>query len=281
MKSTLSLCLIYILFLSSSVHAQVTSPAADMILHASFDDVTDLNLFDKNGWIYTAASPKRDNAKQGLNVDSVSIAKGQGRYRDALKFSAKSDQVLFYQGSEFGYKTKDWSGTVSLWMKLDPNKDLEPGFCDPIQITERGWNDGAFFVDFDKDLPRDFRLGVFPDYAFWNPADTKFDDIPLAERPMVTVKNPPFNAKEWTHVCFTWENINSSDSSPATTTLYLNGKSQGSLKRPMKFTWEPSRVGIMIGVYFVGLMDDLIIFNKSLSAEQVELLYQHPEGGLK
>lgn len=280
MKFKLGICLLHVLVISHSIQAQTPSPAADMLMHASFDDTTDLNLLDKDGWIYTAGSPKRDAVQAGLNIESVSIAKGQGRYRDALKFSAKSDQVLFYQGSEFGYQAKDWSGSVSLWMKLDPNKDLEPGFCDPIQITERGWNDGAFFVDFDKELPRDFRLGVFPDYKFWNPSDTKYDDIPLADRPMVTVKKPPFSSTEWTHVCFTWENINASDGSAAVASLYLNGKPQGSIKRPMKFTWDPAKVGIMIGVYYVGLIDDLIIFRKSLTAEQVELLYKHPNGGL-
>ena len=41
---------------------------------------------------------------------------------------------------------------------------LEPGFCDPVQITPRAWNDAAFFVEFEKrpeSIP--FRLGVYAD----------------------------------------------------------------------------------------------------------------------
>jgi len=30
---------------------------------------------------------------------------------------------------------------------LSPPTDLAPGFCDPIRITPREWNDRAFFVD--------------------------------------------------------------------------------------------------------------------------------------
>jgi hypothetical protein len=158
---------------------------------------------------------------------------------------------------------------------------LEPGYCDPIQITQRGWNDGAFFVDFDKELPRDFRLGVFPDYKLWNPNDTKFEEIAAEQRPMVTVKQPPFARDHWTHVCYTWQDVNPSEDRPGTAKLYLDGELQGTLTQPMRFTWDPDQVGIMLGIYYVGLMDDLIIFNRALDARQIELLYRYPTGGLK
>ena len=188
---------------------------AGMIFHASFDDVTDANLSTGDGWIQTAESLDRKQVRPQNRIESTRIAKGAGRYGDALQFTANSKQVLFYEGQECGYRAEDWSGTVSLWLKLDPDKDLQPGFCDPLQITQRGWNDAAFFIDFDKDLPRDFRLGVFPDYATWNPKDTEWDDIPPAKRPMVTVKQPPFSAQDWTHVCFTWDGVNAVDGAAA------------------------------------------------------------------
>ncbi len=91
------------------------------------------------------------------------------------------------------YRSEDWSGTISFWMRLDPDKDLQPGYCDPLQVTQFAWNNGSFFVDFDKDLPRDFRLGVFSDLKFWNPENIDWEKLPVEKRPMVTVKKPPFS----------------------------------------------------------------------------------------
>src|SRR6056297_1016443 len=86
-----------------------------MILHSSFDGVVDLNLFDENGSMYTAASTKRENSQRGTHGE-VTIAKDQGKFGDALQFRRKTEQVVFYQGSESGYQQKDWQGTVSIWM---------------------------------------------------------------------------------------------------------------------------------------------------------------------
>lgn len=255
--------------------------AEALLAHASFDGSTELDVFAKDRQIYTAASLKRNAVQPGNHIDSVAIARGQGRYGDCLQFTAKSGPVLFYQGTEAGYQAQNWSGSFSVWLKLDPNKDLEPGFCDPIQITQRGWNDAALFVDFDKELPRDFRLGVFGDYKSWNPDDTKWDDVPVAARPMITVKHPPFDSAEWTHVCFTWDNINAADNAAATTALYLNGQPHGKLVQPMQFTWEPEKAAIMLGINYIGLMDELMLFNRALSAEQVAVLFSTPLSQLR
>lgn len=255
-----------------------TQLAEALIFHASFDGTTDAQVFQKDRSVYTAETLSREQTKAGNHIEAVVIAPGAGisvagKSGDALQFKAKTDQVLFYQGSEVGYQDENWSGSMSLWMKLDPDKDLEPGFCDPIQLTERAWNDAAFFIDFDKELPRDFRLGVFPDLTSWNPKNTDFDAIPVEERPMVVVKRPPFSSDTWTHVCFTWENVNGAAGTAGTATLYLNGERQGSRTGPMPFSWDQSKVGLMIGIYYIGLLDELKVFNKTLTPEQVAVLH--------
>ncbi len=244
-----------------------------MTFYASFDDVTDANLSTGDGFIQTAQSLKREHVMPNEQIDSVTIAKGEGKYGDALKFGAKTKEVLFYEGIESSYQPKNWSGTVSVWMKLDPDQDLEPGFCDPIQISERAWNDGSFFIDFDKELPRDFRLGAFSDFKFWNPDNRPFEQLSTEERPMVTVEEPPFRADKWTHVCFTWQNINSTDDSPATASLFLDGELQGSITRPMQYTWDEEKVAIMLGINYIGLMDELIICDRAISADKVRSIY--------
>lgn len=251
------------------------------IFHASFDATTDANLSTGDGRLRIAEKSDRKQLLDDLGRAKISIAKGEGRFGDALRFAAKTEETVFYEGSEMGYRAQDWSGTVSVWLKLDPNKDLEPGYCDPLQITERAWNDAAFFVDFDKDLPRDFRLGAFADLKFWNPRDLPWESIAVADRPMVVVKKPPFSSGDWTHVCFTWSDVNSTKGGVARSDLYLNGQHQGTYRRPLKFSWDPQQAAIMLGLNYIGLMDDLLIFDSALTAQQVNRLFDHPLGGLK
>jgi hypothetical protein len=220
----------------------------------------------------------REEVREGNHRRDVSIAKGAGRHGDALRFAGTSDQVLFYKAEEMGYRKVNWEGTVSFWMKLDPDKDLKPGYCDPIQITERAWNDGAFFVDFDKELPRDFRLGVFSDLAKWNPQNTPWEQIPVHERPMVTVKRPPFASDSWTHVVFTFRNVNAADGGQGTASLYLNSELLGAVERPLEFTWDVEKAAIMIGILYIGDFDDLAIFNRALAADEVRYLRDLPQG---
>ena len=247
---------------------------------ASFDGTTTAQVARGDGRLRMATDMERKTLLDDWTGRHLAIAAGEGRYGDALRFTAKVKELPFYQGSESGYSAQNWSGTVSMWLKLDPNKDLEPGFCDPLQITERAWNDGAFFVDFDKELPRDFRLGVFADLSFWNPANTAWEALPVAERPMVVVKQPPFASDQWTHVCFTWSNINSNTDAASQADFYLNGKHQGTHRRPLKFTWDKERAAVMLGINYIGLMDELSIFSTPLAASQVQQLFQL-EGGLQ
>ncbi|MEM7476342.1 MAG: family 16 glycoside hydrolase [Planctomycetota bacterium] len=242
------------------------------VFEASFDDVTDANLSTGDGFLLSAKDTKRDvMAKYESKV--MEIASGEGVYGDALRFLRKPNNVYFYEGNEVDYREENWSGSVSLWMKVDPDQDLEPGFVDPLQITAKKWNDASIFIDFDKKLPRDFRLGVFPDYDFWNPNDTPWEKVAPEQRPMIVVKNPPFSSKRWTHVCFTWHNINAKDGSDAVAKLFLNGKHRGSMQRPIKFTWNPEKIATMIGIGYTGMMDNLLIYPRALTPPQVHQIY--------
>ena len=243
-----------------------------MRFYASFDGGGDAKIAQGDGKMYTTESLARKEWTPGITRADVSIAKGQGKQGDCLRFGKKSPQVICFKGEAMPYQMKDWSGTVSFWMRLDPDKDLEPGYCDPIQITEKAWNDAALFVDFDKDLPRDFRLGVFSDLRFWNPENVVWEKWPVEKRPMVTVKKPGFTRELWKHVAFTFEGINASDNRPATATLYLDGKSMGSIQQPMKFSWDPKKAAIMLGLEYIGDLDELMIFDRALSTDEIGIL---------
>lgn len=255
--------------------------AQAILFHAPFDGSTQAAISQGDGKLLVADSSERKKILGSKLPEAIHIAQGQGRYGDALRFDAKTPEVVFYEGIECGYRPRDWSGSVSVWLKLDPNEDLEPGYCDPLQMTEKAWNDAAFFLDFDKFLPRDFRLGVFADYQAWNPQDTPWDDLPVAQRPMIVVTQPAFGADKWTHICFTWKHINAADDQTAQSDLYLNGRHQGSYAPVSQFTWEPAKAALMLGINYIGLMDDLVVFDRELSAEQVEQVYSHPIAELK
>ena len=274
-------CLMGSGLLATKLEAQTVEIQAlreSLHFHASFDGSMDANVTTGDKRMMTATTLERKKILAGNQRSDVVIEKGAGRYGDALRFRDRSPKVLMYSGENMHYQEKDWSGTVSFWMKLDPDKDLKPGYCDPIQITDKAWNDASFFVDFDKDLPRDFRLGVFSDLSFWNPKNIDWEQWPVEKRPMVTVKKPPFQTTEWTHVLFTFENLNASENRVAKATLYLNGKSQGNLENPMHFQWDLRRVAIMLGIEYIGDFDDLTIFRKALTEKEVNLLYRLPSG---
>ncbi len=252
-----------------------------LTFHVSFDSGPDADFARGDPKVYTGKELGLD-AKPGLTTGNVRIAKDRGRFGDALELKKKDPVFVFYRAEKnVDYKKSDWSGTVSFWLSLDPDRDLEPGYCDPVNITERGWNDGALFADFTKDdSPRHFRMGIFADREVWDPKKREWDEVPAAERPMVDVVRPPFGSGKWTHVLFTWTAFNTGKED-GVAKFYLNGEVQGSLSgRRQTFTWDPARAVIHIGMYYIGLFDDLAIFDRALSPEEVGAFYRL-EGGVK
>ena len=270
----LALCL---LPLAAQAQIDRKSLKESLHFHASFDGGGDAKVSSADGRIFTAESLERKQLTPGITRPDVTIAKGAGKYGDCLRFADKAKPVICYAGEAMHYQPQDWSGTISMWMRLNPDADLKPGYCDPLQITQFAWNNGAFFVDFDKDLPRDFRLGVFSDLTFWNPKNIAWEAWPVEKRPMVTVKKPPFSRDTWTHVLFTFSGINDSNNRPAKATFYLNGQSQGTIEQPLKFTWDVKKAAIMLGIEYIGDIDDLMIFRRELNASEVKFLYTLPE----
>jgi Concanavalin A-like lectin/glucanases superfamily len=253
--------------------SDVSALKSALTFHADFDRSMDAAFAKGDAKLYTATSLERKDAKPGNHRSDVSIVQG-GRFGRALRFKDKSKQVVFYRADgNMAYRGKSWSGTVSLWMRVNPDKDLKPGYADPIQITDKRWNDGAFFLDFTKDdKPRHFRLGVFSDLKFWNPKNVKWEEIAVGKRHMVVVRKPPFARDRWTHVAFTFSNLNADGKSGAAT-LYVNGRSLGALTRPQRFAWEPKEAAIMLGLSYIGDIDDLAIFDRALTSAQVGQLY--------
>ncbi len=256
--------------------AEPKTLAESVIFHVPFDGSMDA-VKAADGRLYTGDGTERKNIQPGNLRKDVSLIP-DGRYGQAVRFADVSQQVVFFRGQNAGFSKNNWSGTVSFWLRADPEKGLKPGYCDPIQITDKAWNDSGMWVDFDKDPPRAFRLGMFSKMSVWNPDNIPWEQFPVANRPMIPVTKPAFNGRLWTHVAFTYQNVNATDGSDAHVSLYLHGIHQGSLKRPLKFEWDEEKTAIMLGLSYVGDFDDLAIFSRALSENEVEAVRTLPAG---
>lgn len=256
-----------------------------LLLHASFDHGLNADVAAGDAVLYHAPTGNRKDARPGLPGDNlVSLAKGEGRYGDALRFHKKTRPLFFHGAKNLGYCTNQWSGAVSLWLRLDPDTDLEPGYCDPLQFVGQAWEEGNLFIEFSKDhTPRHFRFAIQPVKRFWNPQNRGWEDIPEPERPMVAVHQPPFQRDRWTHVACSFGNLNSGQTN-AWGKLYLDGKLQGEFTGWRgNFNWDVAQSALTLGYSYVGWLDDVAVFNRPLTDDEVRELFARPGGaaGLK
>jgi len=248
-----------------------------LTLHASFGQGLDADFsrgdkkcYVQKGQMLEPASPNEE----------VKLAADTGRFGGALHFPKKETyRPSFKDGGVLGYNAKSWSATVSVWLRLDPDKDLEPGYCDPVQIIGNDGKKGFIFLEWSKDeTPRYFRYAIRPLFHIWNPDNVQWADIPFEKRPMVQVARAPFSREQWTHVVFTLENINDK-SKPPGGKLYLNGRLQGAIEKwDLTFDWDPATVLLVLGAAYVSHMDDLSAFDRSLTDVEIGRLYGLAKG---
>ncbi|MFK7768086.1 MAG: LamG-like jellyroll fold domain-containing protein [Mariniblastus sp.] len=248
------------------------SIAAALVFQSTMNSVTDCNLFAEDGWHYKAESLKRKKLEQQGALKGVAIKDSGGVSGDCLQFANKTKEVILYKSkltADF-YPRPNWEGSISFFLKCNPDRDLGDDYCDPIQIAGRKWNDASIWCDFDKTSPRTFRMGVFSDFAHWNPTKAKYEEIPKSDLPIITVVAPPFSHTQWTHVLMTFQNINSTDGKKGTAKLYLNGELQGKMERDFKLTWneDDPMPAIMMGLNYVGGFDELSIYNRALTDKE-------------
>ena len=250
-----------------------------LTFYASFDQGVDADFALGDARMYTVPNRQaRDSAQVGLHKPDITRQEGKGRYGAGLVFTERSPGYIYYPSEKnIEYSTDDWSGAISFWLRLDPETDLEPGYCDPIQITDVSYNDAAIWVDFTKENPRDFRLGVIGDRDVWNPNPEGPDnENPIFIERLPAVKNPPFGSDVWTHVLINFSGLNTENGQAS---LYMNGVHQGARNNiDTPFTWDLAQSNIYLGLGYIGLMDELSIFNRRLTNKEVSTLYQLEKG---
>jgi hypothetical protein len=254
-----------------------SSLASALTLHASFDNALDADFSRGDKTCYVQQGKE---LAQAAPTAEVALAPEKGRFGGALHFTKKNNfRPAFKDAGVLGYNDKNWSASVSVWLRLTPDEDLEPGYCDPVQIVGDDSRKGFIFLEWSKDeTPRYFRYAIRPLFHIWNPTNVQWDQLPFDKRPMVQVERAPFSRDTWTHAVFTLENVNDK-SKPQSGRLYLNGKLQGAIENwELTFGWDPARVQLVLGASYVGHLDDLAVFNRALTDLEVQQLYGLKQG---
>jgi hypothetical protein len=274
--STLSLAFTGILSLTALGRADENLARA-LTFHASFDAQLDADFSrgEKSCFVRTGKGlvPATTN-------EEMKLAPEAGRFGKGLHFTKKGvTRPQFNGAGVLGYNDKNWSTTVSVWLRLDPDKDLEPGYCDPVQIVGDDSKKGFIFLEWSKDeTPRFFRYAIRPLFHIWNPTNVQWADIPFEKRPMVQIARAPFSREAWTHVAFSVENLNDK-SKKQTGRLWLNGKPQGNIEGwDLTFGWNPDSVQLVLGAAYVGHLDDLAVFDRALTDAEVQRVYALKNG---
>jgi hypothetical protein len=277
MKNLLSLAAVGLLMPFAA--AADLKPLRDALtFHAPFDTSMDAAFSRGDAKAYTAGStPKGQPAMDAKDV--IKIVPSGGKFGGALHFTKKNPFKPYYKGpGVLDYKSSNWSGSVSVWLRLTPDEDLEPGYCDPVQIVGGDNKKGFMFLEWSKDeKPREFRYAIRPLNEIWNPQNKDWAKMTDAERPAVNLKTAPFSRTKWTHAVFTFDKLNSGKAGSGK--LYLDGKLMGTIQGwDLTLGWDAEKVQLVLGAAYVGHLDDLAVFNRSLTDAEVKQLFALKNG---
>lgn len=255
----------------------------DILFLSTFDDTTDANLFGADndaGWIYTADSTKRLEVQVMNRCPEVSIAEGGGIMRDSLRFSGPSEKVLFYQASpNLSRPQRNWSGTISLWIKPDGEHQDENVECFPLQFFDGDWRHGGFYLRCPSGSPTTIEFGAVSALDKPKHDSPDFDDIAEEQQSQIRIKDAIDN-DEWTLVTLTFDGVNPAGRDNSNAHIYLNGELAGKLEHPIDVTWMNPGVSddeqdavVFLGVGYAGDMDDFRLYDRNLIPGEVRRLF--------
>ncbi|MSR47230.1 MAG: c-type cytochrome [Planctomycetes bacterium] len=198
----------------------------------------------------------------------------------ALRFHRRTDEILFFHGEHnTPWQAQDWNGTLSFWLRAEPQSELLDGFCDPITVTAKDWNDAGLFCEFEKRPDfRHFRMGAYADHAVWNATGKPWEQLSFEEKSLAQVEaDDPFGGR-FTHVAFAFERFNSG-AADGVARMYLDGKLAATLAPRMQtWTWAPGDQRIILGLNYVGWIDEIAWFDRALGDAEITALHALPGG---
>lgn len=214
--------------------------------------------------------------EKGIDGKLFRVAKDKGVQGGALECTGvlpRNGRIYFPMKGNLAYKKGGWSGAVSFWINTDPDELIPTKFSDPIQITQKGAHNGAIWCDFNDAKPRAMRHGAFTALAE--------GQTPIKEEdpnaPMVRLPRVGFKQGDWHHIVLNWRNFDTGKND-AVSALYLDGKLVGEIKdRAIAMDWDVEKAGIYVGINHVGLLDELAVFGRELTSDEIRRLHTKPD----
>jgi len=246
--------------------------------YASFDEAIRADFGGGDLKVYTGFRPDPKKPRpapiEGADPKSFTIVeKGiAGGCLQGIDGLPNNGRLFFQAKGNIAFKKGGWGGALSVWINFDPDKMLKTQFCDPVQITQKGANNGGIWFDFNDAKPRDMRHGAFPAVKEGEKGIAESDP----KAPMVRVPKVGFKAGDWHHIVLSWKNFDSGKPD-AVSAFYVDGKLMGEIKESeIGMNWDLEQAGIFTAINYIGLLDEMAIFNRPLSVEEIELLRKKP-----
>ncbi len=243
-------------------------------MHASFDRdfAADFSRGDPTLYEFTNRAERQQGGRPARADAHLQIDPDQGRFGGSLvRAEARAGRLMYRGGDIIVPREGTISGSVSVWLRTTPEADLPDGYCDPVMILSDDFKKGALFIEWSPGEQRRFRYGIVPPNARWNPTGRAWDEIPVSERPMVQPEAAEFSRERWVHVVFTFDRINAGRE--ASGKLYLDGRPAGTISGwDLTFEWNTDDIILALGWSYVGGIDDLAVFDRALSEEDIAFL---------
>lgn len=225
------------------------------------------------------ADVSRGDPRARINADVARHEPQGGRFGGALAFNARDhawaeDEFRYAARGNFPYRETPFDGSISLWLKGDPDQDLSPQYpVDPFHVSRHA-SDASFYLDLTR--PNDWRYGSPRKLRFGFYNDSPQQNMFVGGQ-LIVAGELNWHDGGWHHLVATWRNANSgqADGSAA---LYVDGRLRGTMQGyEHRLTWDLDNINIGLGQRYVGKLDELLILDLALSAEQVQALYQQTD----
>lgn len=198
-----------------------------------------------------------------------------GRFGGAMIFHARDnawneDELTYAAAANFPFRSDSFEGTIAVWLKGDPDADLNPDFpVDPFHISRHA-ADASFYLDLTK--PNDWRYGSPRKLRFGFYNDSPEQDM-FKNGHLIVVGELNWNDGNWHHVVATWKNANSGEPD-GEAAVFIDGQLRGTMANYRhQFSWEIDQLRIGLGQRYVGAVDDFLLLDRALTAEQAAELH--------